>query len=251
MKYLLLFIFSCTQKNFNQDMKPNTLRIGILQVNTVYPILIYKNENDEAPFDTIQFKILKTGETKIISKINLKPYTMSEGDSYEAVKRNISSGIVALSPQLKFIVLDITEKGFRVVTNSKSGENFVIRKDEKSAYYSSEKEFQENNCDGCPGVKYNTRWHIFETWERYLKRVEYITKEGLTIYDKPEGKEIFKASGNKFLPLKITEVNGEWIKLQKAPGREPNFDESKNYEGWTKWRNGDNLLIKITEQTYE
>ena len=62
---------------------------------------------------------------------------------------------------------------------------------------------------------------------------------------------IFEDKQNTFLPFNITEVNGDWIKLKKGMGRESNFDATKNFDGWTIWKEGNKILIDITEHTYE
>ncbi|MRM84342.1 hypothetical protein [Riemerella anatipestifer] len=259
---IFLFFFKCEDDSKSKDNSTNLsigqnneldvpLGIGILQVNTEYPIPLYRNINDRVPFDTIKFNIDKTGVTKFITKIDLKPYVIYEGDSYQTGERNISVGLVRFPPELKFRVVDSTKTTFTVITNEKSNEEFVIKRDAKSVYYKAEEEYYDNNCINCPNSIYNPRWYIFETWERYLKRVEFINKENLKIYDKPNGKIIFEEKNDKLLPFNVIEVNGDWIKLKKGFGREFNFEKNIDYEGWTQWKDGNKILIEITEHTYE
>jgi len=242
------FFYSCTRQN---QGRPQAIGLGLLTVNTKYPIPLYKNEADELPFDTLKFDVSKSGKTIFISGIRLKPYLMSEGDSDEEAEEHVKMGLVRYGPELKFCVVDTGKSYFRVVGNQISKEEFVIKKNPLAAYYSQEKMLYDNKCINCPGSKYNPRWYVFETWERYLKRVEFITKDSLVIYDVPEGKAIFEDKDRTFLPFAVTEVKGEWIKVKKGFGRESNFDPGKNYNGWVKWRNGTDIFVDINERLYE
>lgn len=246
---LCLFVFFT---GFGQEEISNTpIGIGLLQTNTEFPIPLYKNDNDTVATHILKFKVEKSGITKFITNLKLEPYTIYEGDSYKSGEKNRSMGLVRFPPALKFRVVDSTKTSFKVVTNENLNESFYIKRDSKNAYYTTERQFFDNNCIGCPDSNYNPNWNIFETWERYLKRSEFIIKKNLTIYDKPNGILIFESKDNQFLPFNVTEVDGDWIKLKKGFGREFNFDKSKNYDGWTRWKEGDKTLIEITEHTYE
>jgi hypothetical protein len=253
-KYLIiLFLFilcSCNGKG-QQRAPEKIIGLGLLTVNTQYALPLYKNYTDNTPFDTLKFQVAKSGITSFLSKIRLKPYLMSGGDSYDAGRKNINMGLIRFSPELKFRVADTTASLFKIVTNEETGESFFVKRNAANAYYTSEKELFDHSCGNCPGVRYNPVWYIFETWERYLKRVEFITKEHLVIYDQPNGKVIFENKENTFLPFTVIAVKGEWIKLKKGFGREFNFDSSKNYNGWTRWREGQQKVIDIVEHTYE
>ncbi|SEW52880.1 hypothetical protein [Chitinophaga arvensicola] len=253
-KYLTILvpmIFSCCSGKGQQRTPEKMIGTGLLTVNTLYPVPLYKNYTDNMPFDTLKFQVAKSGVTSFISKIRLKPYVMSGGDSYEAGKKNVQMGLIRFSPELKFRVTDTTASFFKIVTNEETGETFIVKRNAASAYYTSEKELYDHSCSNCPGIQYNPKWYFFETWERYLKRVEFITKENLVIYDQPNGKIIFENREKTFLPFTVTAVKGEWIKLKKGFGREFNFDSSKNYDGWTKWLEGQQKVIDIVEHTYE
>ena len=251
--YIYLFIFCFTIYNCTAQDKSNTtpVGIGLLETNTTHPIALYSNKNDSVPFDIIRFNKRKDGTTKFITKLELKPYQISEGDSYEEGEREINSGLVPIGAELKFRVIDSTQNHFKIITNEDSNQEFFIKVEPQKVYYKSLSQVYENNCSNCPGSKYNPNWNVFETWDRYLKRVEFITKRNLKIYDKPNGKIIFEDKHNKFLPFNVIELKGDWIKLKKGFGREFNFDDSKNYDGWTQWKNGNKISIKIVEQTYE
>jgi hypothetical protein len=245
---VLISLSSCARQ---KPRKPQALGIGLLTVNTGYSIPLYKHETDDLPFDTLRFETSKSGKTSFIAKIKLQPYLMSEGDSDKEGEEHVKMGLVRFGPELKFSVVDTGESYFRVVYNHTSREELVIKKEPGAVYYSEERMVSDNNCSNCPGSKYNPRWYVFETWERYLKRVEFITKDSLTIYDHPGGKLIFEQKDQTFLPFTVSQVRGDWIKVIKGFGRESNFDGLSNYNGWIKWREGSNLLIDITERTYE
>jgi hypothetical protein len=248
---VLLCLYQCKEKK-STPTKAKAIGLGLLTVNTAYPLQLFSNETDSIPFAILKFEQRRSGVTAFVTRIKLDPYLMSEGDSDEEGKRNISMGLIRFSPELKFRIVDTTASSFTVVTNEKTWQTFVIKKDSLNAYYTTEQQLFDNNCSNCPGSNYNSRWYIFETWERYLKRVEYITKENLVIYDKPDGKAIFENRKQDFLPFGVEDVKGEWIKLKKGFGRESNFDSLQNYSnGWTQWRKGPQMLIDITEHTYE
>jgi len=249
--YYLIFCFSFYSCKGQNEYRNNSLGIGILETNTVYPIPLFKNKNDSKPIDIIKFKTRDDGSTEFITKINLKPYNIFEGDTYDEGEKEISQGLVPIGSELRFRVIDTTEIYFKVITNEKSKEAYFIKTEPKRVYYKTLSQVYENNCSNCPNSKYNPNWNVFETWERYLKRVEFITKRELKIYDQPNGKIIFEDNNNDFLPFEITKVKGDWIQLKKGFGREFNFDESKNYNGWTQWKIGNKILIDITEETYE
>lgn len=242
------FLYSC---NGQKQGRPQAIGLGLLTVNTYYPIPLYKSEADDLPFDTLKFVTSKSGKTLFISEVELSPYLMSEGDSDEEGEEHLKMGLVRFGPELKFAVVDTGENFFRVIGNQAGMGEFVIKKEPGAVYYSEERRLSDNSCSNCPGSKYNPRWYVFETWERYLKRVEFITKDSLFIYDVPDGKVLFENKDQTFLPFAVTEVKGEWIKLKKGFGRESNFPADWKYDGWIKWREGTTLLIDITERTYE
>lgn len=244
----LSFLYSCAGK---KQGRPQAIGIGVLTVNTQFPIPLYKSEGDSLPFDTLKFETSKSGKTLFISGVKLKPYILNEGDSDKEGEEHIKMGLIRFGPELKFCVVDTGESYIRVISNQISKEKCVIKKDSRAVYYAEERMISDNNCINCPGSVYNPRWYVLETWERYLKRSEFITKDSLLIYDHPGGKVIFENKDRTFLPFGVTEVKGDWVKVKKGFGRESNFPADTNYDGWIKWREGTTLLIDITEKTYE
>lgn len=251
-KILLIFLcfalFSC---NGQTEISNAPIGIGLLETNTAFPIPFFKNENDNVPVDILVFKRNKNGTIKFITNLNLKPYTIYEGDSHQAGQDNVSRGLVSFPSVLKFRVIDSTQTGFKIVTNENQNETYYIRRNPKGAYYTTERQRFDNNCTNCKGSNYNANWNIFETWERYLTRAEYVNKNNLKIYDKPNGTIIFENKDNTFLPFNVAKVDGDWVQLKKGFGREFNFSTSENYDGWTQWKYGDKILLNIVEHTYE
>lgn len=239
---LLILLLTFVRVKGQEKNSKDTIGIGILTVNTIYPIPLFINETDSLPYDTLSFQIDSIGVTKFKTKLDLKPYEISEGDSYRRGENNISWGLVRFPPILKFQVLDSTDSTFKIVTNEKNNVSFVIKRNTNSIYYETYNHF-------IPDKK--TSWYIFETWERYLKRVEFIDKKDLIIYDQPNGAIIFENKEENFLPFKVIDINGDWIKLKKDKYREFNFDKTQNYDGWTQWKKGNKILIRISEFTYD
>ncbi|MEO5911380.1 MAG: hypothetical protein ABIP95_10860 [Pelobium sp.] len=222
--------------------------IGLLNANTTSTIYLYQNESDAKPIDSISFKIKNNGTTKFITGIDLEPYNLFEGNSDEEGKTNISMGLVHFGPSLKFRVIDSTKNAFKIMTNEKTYAFCYVKRDNKNAYYTTEKQLEENNCIGCPNSKYNPNWYVFEIWERYLKRVSFAQKQKLIIYDQPNGKIIFTEPTNNSIPFSISELKGDWAKIA-----EPYItaDKVSKINGWTQWKNKNELLIEITEQLYD
>lgn len=222
--------------------------IGLINVNTASVLFLYQNESDLKPIDSINFKIKNDGSTKFISDIDLNPYHLFNGNSDEEGKSNINMGLVHFGPLLKFRVIDSTKSAFKIITNEKTNAFYYLKRDYKNAYYTTEQELQDNSCIGCPNSKYNPRWFVFETWERYLKRVVFATKQKLIIYDQPNGKIIFTDSTNSSIPFSISELEGDWAKIADPYST---VDEISKLYGWTQWKDKNEVLIEITEQMYD
>lgn len=212
---MIFFLYQCKGER-NNPVEPKAIGLGLITVNTQYPLPLFRKANDSAPFDTLKFEQRKSGATKFVTKGKLNPYQMSEGDSDEAGRKNIQMGLIRFAPVLKFRVLDTTASSYTIVSNEQTWDTLVIKKDPAAAYYVAEHQLADNNCINCPGSKYNPKWSVYETWDRYLKRVEFITKDKLVIYDKPNGKAIFENKENTFLPFGVEAVQGEWIKFKKG-----------------------------------
>ncbi|MBO0593246.1 hypothetical protein I2486_17720 [Cellulophaga sp. E16_2] len=251
-KAFIIFSFLVLPYVYGQENKASeiTIGIGILHVNTTYPIYLYKDINDTLPFADIVFKKHKSGTTTISTALDLKPNSISEGGTHKADRELIKSGLAPTSKKLNFIVTEASEYYFKVVTNKETNEAFFIKREKQHVYYKTKGALFQNSCSNCADSNYNPRWFIFETWERYLKRVHYIEKPNLILYDKPNGDIIFKNNDHSFLPFNVVEVKGDWIKLKKATGRENMFDASENYDGWTQWKNGNEILITIIESMF-
>lgn len=245
---LLLLIFSLSNCKTPEQKTEKQVGIGLINVNTTSVLYLYQNENAVKPIDSISFKIKNNGSTKFITDTDLKPYTLFEGNSDDEGKTNINMGLVHFGPSLKFRVIDSTKNSFKIITNEKTYAFYYLRRDDKNAYYTTEQELQDNSCSNCPHSKYNSNWYVFETWERYLKRVAFARKKTLEVYDLPNGKIIFKDIANNFMPFSIVELKGDWAKIAEPYGT---ADEASKLNGWTQWKNKNELLIEITEQLYD
>jgi hypothetical protein len=241
---LICGLLSCNGDK-NRDHKAAGL--GLLSVNTQYPIPLYQREKDQIPVDTLRFGINETGSISFVSHIKLKPFRMSAGDSGKEGEKNVRQGLVPYQAQLKFCVIEAGETYFRVITNGETMETFVIKKDVNSVYFKDARLLDDNRS----GANYNSRWYLYETWERYLKRVEYITKAKVMIYNTPEGKAIFENKSGAFLAFVVTDVKGEWIRIAARGSQGGLSPAAKKLEGWTQWRQGDKMLIDIIERSYE
>ena len=189
-----IFWISILDCNAQKKSEGTQIGIGFLETNTSFPIDMYKNGSDIVPFDTLEFNIRKDGTTEFKTKLKLKPYVISQGDSYDEGEKNINHGLIHFGPELKFRVIDSTKTHFKILTNEETNEIFYIKIEPHRAYYKTISEVHKNNCSNCPNSKYNPNWNVFETWERYLKRVEFIEKNELkkTTETKTERKKIKK-----------------------------------------------------------
>jgi len=62
---------------------------------------------------------------------------------------------------------------------------------------------------------------------------------------------VYKQKNNTFLPFLISELKGDWIQLKKHPLFSNKYDKTIPYEGWIRWKTDMDILVNITEQTYE
>lgn len=208
--------------------------IGLPEVNTVYPIPVYRHEND-----TIRFEMAETGETRFITGLILNPYVISRGDTDEEAREHESEGLVRFSPELKFIVVEEGLHYFRVITDGESGRWHIIKKDAEKVYYQTEKEFRNRRWNSA----LNPRWNIYKTWERYLPRIPFVASEDMVIYDAPFGKAIYEDKIGKNIMARVFEVRGDWVRVQARHNpRVPT--------GWAEWRKDDRIVMDIVEHVY-
>lgn len=121
---LCFSLYTCNGQEIPNDI---SIGIGFLATNTSFPIPFYKNENDSTPFDILKFNVREDGTTEFETKLKLKPYMISEGDSFEEGERNVNHGLVHFAPELKFRVIDSTKTYFKVITNEKYNEEYYIK----------------------------------------------------------------------------------------------------------------------------
>lgn len=221
--------------------------IGILEANTNFDISLFKNPTDTTPEAILHIKQMKNGQVSYESPIKLDPYEIFEGESEKEAEELLNSGLVAIGPLLKFIVTEETATYFKVIVDEAKGTEYYIIKRAKAIYHTTRKDFEAS----FKIAPFNGDWYVYETWERYLKRVEFIELKTLEIYDQPNGKIIFCSDTYDFYPFQVKSMKGEWIELIKDPLREFNFEKGVNYEGWYQWKKGNEWRIQIVEFTIE
>lgn len=230
--FLLLFLKCTGQENVTKK-----LGIGFLYANTENPIPIYKNPKNSTPIDIIKFEKDKSGIMKFITSFNLKPYIIYGGVSYEDDKKNVYNHF----PVLAFRVIDTSKQYFKVVLNEQTFEEAFVKREKENVYYSKQKDFVDYF-----DVNYNSKWFLFETWERILLNATNISFINLLIYDKPNGKLIYKqVNYTDYFPFITNECKGDWIKVIKKPGSEFFFEKDTNYDGWVKWKENEVLNVNF------
>ena len=257
---IILFIFCvnlCVGQSNNLNVLKNDTKLikmpvivglGFLHPSFNSPLPLYRNENDSIPIDTLSFKRDEDGVWHYNTK-NMKPfepYQIYGGDSPERAERKINRGLARTGPKLVFRVLDANDSFYQIVVNENSFETVVIRKNPNYGIFSEPKwEVVRNRT--------NADYFIYETWEHYLLRVEYVYFDvDYTAYDKPEGNIIFEKTDRNFTPYQVTEIRDNWIKV-KIPRHYlfSRFEGMENWEGWVKWRNDEEILIRINEYFIE
>ena len=229
----------CFAQNSSSDFG-----IGLLVCNTEYPLIFFKKKSDKIPLDTLKFEPRENETTKFASKLNLKAYKMSEGDTKEEAKEHEESFGFSFSPRLTFRVLKNEKNFFLVRINEKTYEKLYLKKEKDATYYKNSKEAEKNNCANCEGSNFNPKRYIYNSWDDYLKKAELIRKRNAIIYDEPNGEVIFDDNTNNELNFKVLEVDGEWIKVKKSDrGNNNPFEKT----GWMKWIENGKKIIEITE----
>ncbi|MEW7280402.1 hypothetical protein ABW636_17560 [Aquimarina sp. 2201CG1-2-11] len=245
---LLFFISMIVIAVNSKAQAMKEIGVGILEVNTSYDISLYKNYNDVTPVAIIHMKQLKDFRVAYECPIVLDPYQMSIGETdIEEEEELVNRGLVALGPVLKFKVTRETSSYYQVILNEEKGMKCYIKKNPKGVYHTTREAFEASGHK----ESFDVNWMLYETWENYLKRVEFIELNTLEIYDQPRGKIIFCSDTHDFYPFKVKSMKGEWIEVIKDPLREFNFEKEKNYEGWYQWKKGNEWRINMTEFTIE
>ncbi|QCX40663.1 hypothetical protein FF125_20280 [Aureibaculum algae] len=259
---LLSTLFQCKPeiKEISNDKKAEIevekeMGLGLLSLTFNKPLKFYKNPTDSVVFDQIEFIKNSQPETRgrllFISKTTFSPYRMQSGDTDEMAKQNINHGLVRFGPELFFRVLEKTDSFFKVVIDEDTFESAYLKINPNYALYTELSQVYANSCSNCPGSNYNPDFYIYETWENYFKRLEFITIKGLDIYSSANGIILLEKNNDAFLPFQVTALEGDWIKIKKAKLYESYFDNTINYDGWVRWKNNMEILVDITEHTYE
>ena len=210
---------------------PETLEIGFLEMETrYYSVPIYRTPNDPLPYDILRFKVRGQWRDpkhwKVVfrteNKITVKPFSMEWNNG----------------PTIKLRVIEIVdETTYRVVLNEETLETCFINIEEYKKY----------NKEKMDAANIYNFIYKYESWSDYLQRVYYISKPNLIIYDKPNGEIIHEDKEGYFLPFRVAEVDGNWIKLIKHHTYRNRYNPEINYDGWTQWRDGERILIIMDE----
>ncbi len=235
----MLLLSSCTQQ---KSAAP--VGIGLFEVNTEYDLPLFKHAEDSLPHDIIIFKNRNSGVVNFKSRVRLQPYEWYKGDTKREAEERRGHGLVGIGPSLKFRVIDTTATTFTIVTDEDRDERFVVKKENKNRYFSDFWSLVGRGSESTLGKSAEDRWYLFETWERYLKRVQYIGINNPVFFDRPKGKPIKNFGGNEFFFGRVQQVEKDWIHVSLDNSETP-------ATGWLRWRKGDSILISMTEFTYE
>lgn len=225
--------------------------IGLLEIALDKPIEVYQSINDKKYFDKLVFKPIETGQSKGSYEIKSKylnsifnPYKFDKGYSDE--KRNDPDPYFIFNPRVIFRVLKIDENYLTVILNENTKKIIVLKLERLTMNYNLyNKDYQHENWT------FNlNKINLFETWEHYLPRCQYIMTKTRDIYDKPYGKISFEkktSSRSSKMICKVIEVKGEWMRVNTDGAM---YREDIVGDRWIKWRTADEIIIDIFEQTY-
>ncbi len=210
----------------SKSIRSKSLGVGFLTIpiHTTTQLYLYATITDKIS-EEIQIEQLGNGSWEFRTKIALEPEVIYGGSNNREAAENIARGLVPFPPQLRFRVLEIQDNYFKVVTNEEKWQTHYI--------------------------KNNSIPMIYETWESFLKRVEFVELDTLKIYDKINGKVIFYSENenNNFIPFNVAKLQGKWIKINTHPLY--SYSKTMPNSGWAKWQENNQLKIRITEETYE
>lgn len=260
--YLILFLLviissSCKVKHSEKVLhrleiaQDSLVGIGLLEIAIDKPIEVYQSIGDKKHFDLLVFKPIDTGPSKGSYKIKSKhlnsvfnPYKFDKGYSDEK-KKDINSNFI-FNPRVIFRVLKI-EKNYVTVMLNESTKQIVILKLQRltSNHNLYNKDYRHENWT------FNiNKINLFETWENYLPRCQYIMTRTRDIYDKPNGSISFEKKTSSRSPkmiCKVIEVRGKWLRVNTDGAM---YREDVVGDRWIKWRTADEIIIDIFEETY-
>lgn len=232
-------------QNQNLEIANSKSGIGLIHFNTELPIPFYINENGSLAYDTLKFKIKKTGvnqgitlfKTKFL-KYKLQPYTLSGGTSTQEGLGNINTGLIPFSPEVVFRVIKKTASGVLVIINEDTLQTLFIRINTNNNLRLDEEYKSENFDPNFINTKIKN-WYYYETWKQALVRAYFINlNRNAKLFDEPEGNII---RGNRHQPLTIDSVSGDWARLTNH-----HFEmNDKKIIGWMKWLENDSITINI------
>lgn len=224
--YSLLFV-SCISENKPLEIETkNTIGIGILEINSHEALPIYLSKNLDEVIDTITFDQVYLGKNSGSVEINssalktrLKPYAISASSGKDKIEGLINSGLGSYGTTLKFTVIESNRKFFKVILNETTKE---------IGYIKAGKEFEKQ--------------YDYKSWKSYLQNVQIVTIDSKTaVYNSPGGSKINLIDD---CALEVTDVQNEWAEIQPVDYM-VGSEKHKGIKGWIKWRDKDNIKVRI------
>lgn len=97
-------------------------------------------------------------------------------------------------------------------------------------------------------IKVDKSMFKVETWKRHLvgTMIDFDVKTNpIRVSKSEQSKSVgFESSGNDYIFV-ITEIAGDWIKVECSDICENPCDDGKKYDGWIKWKDNNKLLIRL------
>lgn len=255
--FIMAVYISCNSSSTKPvivDKKPqliktkDSLGLGTLDISFNLPVPLYRTVDTNIAFDTLKYNKLQNGKWQYTTTTAnlLNPYEMSAGDSDSMAVGHIKSGLIRFPAVLAFRVLKADGNNYCIVINEKTLQTVVIKKRKDYTILSQRELF------GSDIPKNSEGFYIYETWEHLLLRAQFVNlNTPYVLYDKPNGNIIYRNDVKTFLPLKVIEVKGDWIKMKKDNTREGNAKDMNKTQVWAKWKKGNKMLVDITEFTVE
>lgn len=206
-----------------------TLGVGFIALAPNIPYKLYASKNDKDPFDTVMLVTDEKGGMYFQSV-----YFRNQFLSYGF---NKTDPVASMS----FRVIENTKKFYKIILDENTLEIAFIKKDKKFTEVKREKNILHDY-----GIdKQYEGYYVYETWEDFLRRAEYIYADKTVIYDKPKGKIIFDTNAHSFA-YEIKSISGNYIKVRNYFDKKSNA-ELADMDIWIKWKEGGRLFINIVE----
>lgn len=231
---ILIILISCVQK-IELGVSDEKTGIGLLCLDTNFPIYLYSDKINNIPFDSIVFKNNKI-KTSLL-KQQLQPYEIYKGDNEKEAKENVNKGLIEFKSKIIFRVLEIDENFWQVIINEKEGEfaylNLEDYKDLSVSNYLKEENFDPNFV---PEEMKN--WYLFEDWVTHFSHSFIPNKNNLIFYDQPDGNRI--NSKSEFINYQVDIIQNDWMKVKL----------NDSISGWIQWKRNDSIILPYSRFLY-